>query len=193
MEKALQNIQDAVIDRIIMQRVSTHGVFIIRQRTKKGEFLEGSSSGSESYSTKPFAMPVGAVNQMTGKKITTLAKTEDDKFKLFHSKKTGSLWVLVTEGYKRIRQLAGKPADNVTMSWSGKVMRNLKNVAEEPREGKIYFDDERSKQIAIWQNIMGAGKSKKLKIFMGFNDKEIEELSKLAGTEIVKNIIAKMK
>lgn len=192
MEPVLQKIKDAVADRIIMQRISTHGVFIIRQRTKKGEFLEGSSAGAENYSTKPFALPVGAVNKMTGKKITDLAENQPDKFKLFRSKNTGSLWVVVMEGYKKIRELSGKKTDNVTMSWSGKVLRNLGVVSVKPFEGNIGFTDARAKQISIYQNIMGAGKSKKKKIFMGFNEKEVEELTKLATDEIVKNIIKKL-
>ncbi|KKP28311.1 MAG: hypothetical protein UR18_C0006G0023 [Candidatus Nomurabacteria bacterium GW2011_GWE2_31_40] len=192
MEPVLNKIQDAVTDRIIMQRVAGQGIFIIRQRTKKGQYLEGSSPGSENYSTNPFAMPVGAVNKMTGNKINSLAKSDPDKFHLFRSKKTNSLWVLVTEGYKRIRQLAGKNSDVVTMSWSGKVMRNLAAVSVEPREAKLGFEDERAKQISIWQNIMGAGKSKKKKIYMGFSKKEIEELSLLASKEMAANIIRKL-
>lgn len=187
MEKALQNIKDGISDRIILQRVAAKGIFIIRQRTKKGIFLEGSSPGSDQYSTKPFAMPVGALNKMTGKKIAEA--NDESRFQLFKSKKTNNLWVIVKGGYAEIRKLANKNSDNVTMSWSSKTLRNLGVITDKTFEQTIGFSDERARKIAEYHNVLGAGKSKKKKIFMGASEQEVKQLVEYGTEQIVKSIL----
>jgi hypothetical protein len=191
MEPTLKKIQDGISDRIIMQRVIGEGVRIIRQRTKKGEFLKGSSPGADKYSTHPLGIPLLAYGKKVANELMQRAENNQD-VKLYRNKKTGGLWALVMGGYKEIRRMAGKNTDSVSMNWSGNVLRNLAGINIKPMEGNIGLTDERAKQIAIWQQVKGAGKSKKKKVFIGFSQKEINKLTDLAGKEIIKSVIKKL-
>lgn len=191
MDPVLKKIQDGIADRIVMQRVIGKGIFIIRQRTKKGEFLKGSSPGAEKYSEHPLGIPLLAYGKGVANELMNRAENDQD-VKLYRNKKTGGLWALVMGGYKEIRNIAGKNNDSVSMNWSGKVLRNLAGMGIKPMEGNIGFTDQRAKQIAIWQQVQGAGKSKKKKVFVGFSQKEINQLTQLAGKEIIKSVIKKL-
>lgn len=180
-EPSLKNIKKHIIDNVLMKNIGLRAVMIIRRRTADGKFL----SGSESYSEKPFVMPLGAASKMLGAK---LMKNEDDA-QIFTAS-SGAKWVLIKGGYKRYRDLAGRQTAKVDLNWSGRMMRNLGIIpgTTTPRETQVGFTSAEEKQKALWHNTLGAGKGKTKREFMGFTTDEYNSLVQFAGEEIAKKL-----
>ena len=184
-----------LVDDILLTNLGNKVLFIIRRRTKKGWFLPGSSSGADKYSTKPFAMPVGAASQMLGNKLRKSASSkrskiyDPDNFQLFTSK-AGNLWVIVKGGYKKVRQLAGKKSDNVVMSWTGSYMRDLGLLRTENNFALLGWKSSENEELAYFHEIAGAGKSKRRHKILGLLKKEEALLTEFAEKEILKKLTA---
>lgn len=182
-DKTLNN----VVDNVLLKRIGTRVVVIIRRRTAKGHFLPGSSRRANKYSEKPFALPYGAAQKNVRKKIDELPP-EDVSF--FISNKTGSVWVTMKKGYKSYRALSGRETDHVNLNWSGRMMAALKILPTEPSSfmTKVGFDDPDMKRLASWHNVLGAGKSKRLHKFLGLTKKEEQELAEWVGKDMAKKL-----
>lgn len=191
-DKILKNIQDNIIDNVIMKRLANRGIAIIRERTIKGEFLDGSSSNAGQYSTTPLPLPFGKFTKMTQKKILKGDVLSGD-YRIFTNLKSGNTWIIIKGGYKKFRELAGKDTANVSLSWSGRMLRNLGVLNVDKTTAVLGFSSEEEKQKAIWHNVMGAGKSKKKHVFMDFSKDEREELSKMASEDIAKRLVRILK
>lgn len=182
-----------LVDDVFLKRTGNRLILIIRRRTQKGQFLPGSSRGANKYSTKPFAMPIGAMNKTVGGKLVRSANSkrsklfDPDNFHTFTSKE-GNLWVLVKKGYKKVRELAGKESSRVTMTWSGSYLRDLGLMTAANSQINIGWKSAENQQLATFHEAMGAGKSKKLHKIMGLLKKEEKELLELVETEVVKNL-----
>lgn len=184
----IERLKDAVVDNVIMLRIANKGIAIIRKRTLKGEFLPGSSPNASQYSTTPLPLPLGKFTRETQRQILSGKADLGENFRLFTNRKTRNVWIVIQGGYKKFRELAGKPTDNVVMTWSGRMMRNLGIIRSTETEATLGFSDQGSRQIAEYHNVLGAGKSRRKHIFMGFEEKELKELAKLAGEEIAKKL-----
>jgi len=181
-----KNLVDAVVDNVFMKLVGNRVIMVIRRRTLDGKFLSGSSEGAEKYSGKPFAMPYAAANIGTQNKISQLSKNPNSPNapQIFTSAK-GTVWVLITGGYKQYRELGGRDSSKVNLTWSGRMMRNLGILpgADKAKEVSLGFTSTDEKQKAVWHNLEGAGKSRRLHKFMGLTDTEKNTLSKWIGSE----------
>ncbi|KAB2967526.1 hypothetical protein [Zoogloea sp.] len=180
-------LKDVIIDRVMVMRLSNAALVIIRERTLKGQFLEGSSPDAGEYSTKPFAMPYAAV------------ATNSLKRELRRNTETGvlfrqgnkQLWIVVKGGYKKYRELAGKDTSKATLTWTGRMMRNLGILNADDSSAILGMKDADTKQLALYHNVMGAGKSKKKRVFMGLTEAEKIRLAKFAGEEFLSRINVK--
>ena len=187
LQRKIDALPGEIVDQILLTRVGLKGVAIIRKRTEGGQFLPGSSPNAENYSTTPMPLPYGALrNKLSGR------KAKEAGFKVFTSK-SGRVWIVLPGGYKQYRQLYGKQTDRVTLSWSGRMLRNLKLLSTsqsgQSAESVVGFDDADSARIAGYHNELGAGKSRKKHVFIGFNDSEISDLT----AETVKQIKGRLR
>jgi hypothetical protein len=184
---------DKIVDDVLMLRVGNKVLFTIRRRTGEGKFLPGSSPNARQYSSKPFAMPLGAASKTLGSKISKAAGSSRSKnydpnnFHVFKAK-SGNLWVLVKQGYKKIRQLAGKPAGHVEMNWSGRYMRDLGILRTEADKTEIGWKSSENKELGYYHEVAGAGKSKRRHKILGLLDSEKKELQPYLQEEFVKRI-----
>ena len=175
-------------DEIFTKQIGLSLVTIIRRRTnEEGKFLPGSSEGADAYSTNPFVMPLFALNKSLGNKVITKASNkksknfEGDNFKLFMSN-TGNVWVFVRGGYKKIRELAGKEVSKVSLTWSGRYLRDLSVLSANSNEFKtiteIGWKSAENQRLARIHEQLGAGKSKRKHKILGLTDKELDVLGK---------------
>lgn len=192
----LKQVKSHIVDNVLMKNIGTHVVTIIKRRTLDGKFLEG----SESYSTKPFVMPLGAMMQniqkgfLTEESFKRNGKTvEENEFQIFTTN-SGAKWVWIEGGYKRYREISGRQVAHVDLNWSGRMMRNLGLLpgTTTARETQIGFTSNEEKQKAIWHNTLGAGKSKSKHVFMGLTPDEYNDVVKFAGDEITKKIATEL-
>ncbi|MEP2447387.1 MAG: hypothetical protein ABJI69_09175 [Balneola sp.] len=182
----LANIFSQIVDRQSLAEAGATSVFIIKKRTQEGKFLPGSSAGSGSYSTKPFALPAGAVSSQAFNQLQNT--DEGDAF----FTKAGKLWFVMKNGYKRLRELEGLQSSRVDLKRRpGPGMLAALNVVKiDPNEQavEVGFTDSESEQIAIWHQIMGAGKNKVKRIFVGHTDKEEKQIADATAKKIFANI-----
>ncbi|MEW5799976.1 MAG: hypothetical protein AB1728_13325 [Bacteroidota bacterium] len=175
--------KDAIVDRVIVMRAANAGLVIIRERTLSGKFLPGSSPGADQYSTKPFARPLAGLS-----KAHTKALMSDQSIVFTKDGEAKQIWILVKGGYKQFRSLAGKNTDHVTLTWSGRMMRNLGILNAGNNEATLGMKSDDTKQLALYHNSMGAGKSRRKHVFMGFTDAEKQRLTNIVGDEVMKRL-----
>ena len=174
---AQEDIVKEIIGNAILMRIGQRSIVIIKQRTAKGIFLNGSTPGSDKYSEKPFSMPAGAV-----KKKDLFMKIKNGEFgddaQLFRTK-AGKLWVAIKKGYKWIREQSNRPTSNVDLWWTGSLMRSLKVQSVDVVNGTINIghNDERTKQLAYWHNVSGTGKGKVVRKYLALSEEELEKLA----------------
>jgi len=183
---------DRIVDDVFLSKVGNKTLFIIRRRTKRGEFLPGSSSGAGDYSKNPFAMPLGAANKTLGGRIKKASGNkgkyrDPENFQLFQTK-ANALWVLVKGGYSGLRKLAGKQNDNVTMNWSGSYLRDLGVLRTESDNIILGWKSREIQQLAYWHEVSGAGKSRRIHKILGITKAEGKELLPLVEKEFLKRV-----
>ena len=182
----LTQLWDSLINRQTLAELGQTSLFIIKKRTQQGRFLPGSSSGASSYSTKPFAMPAGAL--ATG----VFEQLDDTGEGSTFFTRSGSLWAVITGGYKRYRKMAGRQSSKVDLKFrSGPGMMNSLKVTKIDTRRKnveIGFTDKESEQIAIYHQIQGAGKSKVIRKFVGHTKKEERKIVSSVQQNIFANL-----
>lgn len=177
----LQDLKDVIVDRVIVMKLANAGLAIIRERTLSGKFLPGSSPGADQYSTKPFARPLGGLTKQLQKELIAIGSH-------VFTKEGKQTWIVIKGGYKQMRELGGKDTARVSLTWTGRMMRNLGILNTDDRSAVLGPKDEDTKQISLYHNVMGAGKSKKKRVFMGFTESEKGRLSKLVGDEVMQRL-----
>ena len=182
-----------IVDDVFLSKVGNKTLFVIRRRTREGKFLPGSSPGAGDYSTKPFAMPLGAANKTLSGRIEKAAGNsrskyhDPDNFQLFTSK-AGSLWVLAKGGYSGLRALAGKQNEKVSMSWSGSYLRDLGVLRTESDNIILGWKSRENQQLAYWHEVSGAGKSRRIHKILGLTKAEEKELLPIVEKEFLKRV-----
>lgn len=185
-------------DEIFVKQIGLSLVTIIRRRTnEEGKFLPGSSDNASEYSTNPFVLPLSALNKSLGNKVITKAANNKSKqfdptnFQLFMSN-TGNVWVFVRGGYKKIRELAGKDVSKVSLTWSGRYLRDLSVLSANFNEFKtiteIGWKSAENQKLARIHEQLGAGKSKRKHKILGLTEKELDVVGKDVKEYILKNI-----
>ncbi|TAK59419.1 MAG: hypothetical protein EPO24_07730 [Bacteroidetes bacterium] len=188
LERKLDNLPNKIIDEVVLLRLSSGVIAIIRKRTLDGKYLEGSSPGAEQYSVTPLPLPFAKFQANVKAKLTKEQAQNKDKYVLFTAK-SGNTWIIVQGGYKEFRKLAGKFSDHVVMSWTGRLMRNLGLIRKDDSGADVGFPDTDAERIARYHNIEGAGKSRRKHVFFDLSKEERERLTKLAGETISKNLL----
>jgi hypothetical protein len=83
---------------------------------------------------------------------------------------------------RKYPQFKGK----VNLTRTGRMLRGLNDVAVDKNEINIRFADQESAEIAYYHNVMGAGKAKVIRRFLGLTEKELEDktLNKFIGEAV---------
>lgn len=194
-----RNLEDGIVDNVLMICLGLKAKAFILQRVQRGEYLEGSTGGSE-YSTTPMPVPYGLFVKRfgksllkkntektirgRGKKLITTAKS--DEFSVFRSK-SGKTMVLISGGYKRWRELNKKSSGPVAMTWTARMLRNLGILRTEKMTTQLGFSSSSENDKAYYQHV-GAGKNKVTRKFMDLTEKEINQLGDLAEELIIKQL-----
>lgn len=159
----------------------------VKERTRRGEFLEGSSPGAEQYSTRPFARPAA------GLKKRTLEALDDTAHGSTYFTKNGKLWVVVHGGYRMLRELEGKQTGHVDLLYSGAVLdgtRGASEIAGDVLSFEYGYLDGKSPddaaRIARYQQVEGVGPSRKKRVFIGLSGTEEEAMRGFAERELMK-------
>lgn len=169
----------SIIDRALLVRVGEQTLAIIKERTLRGEFLEGSTS--QGYSTKPAPMPLGGFFARLGKGRGAQAwrriQKGDESGSIWRESKSKKIWITLQGGYKRLRELAGKETDRVTLNWRGHMLRSLNRIRVNAEEMSVTigFADDEAGTLAGFHHA-GAGRSQVKRLFMGLSGKELEEI-----------------
>lgn len=181
-----QQLADSIITNALLVGIGTHTIAIVRERTGRGEFLEGSSPGANKYSQRAAHMPLGALAQRIGKgkgpatRAWKALKGEN----LYRQSSTGKIWIILQGGYKQLRELAGRETSPVTLNWAGTMMREMKfQVNLEERSVTVYFTSGPSAQKAAWLT-QGAGRNKIKRIFMALSPEELALVVKDAEAKV---------
>lgn len=183
-------LQNTVIDNIILLRLANGAIAIIRKRTLAGKYLEGSSPAADRYSEVAMPLPLGRLQKALQKQLTKNELKNKDQYKIFKSK-SGQTWIVIRGGYKAYRKLAGKFTDYVVMSWSGRMLRNMGIIRDPDGKGsEIGFPDDDVRKLALYHNVLGAGKSHRKHIFFALSKDEQTALLKSTGEDILKKILS---
>jgi hypothetical protein len=181
-DQTISSLPDKIAESVSIIRLAAKGIAIIRERTLSGKFLTGAGvnqkirAGVEQYSTKAMPIPYGRYMALMNEKPPESAK-------VFRNK-SGTVMVIFSGGYKRLRELSQKPNEHVYMSWTGRMLRNLNIIRNEKTTATIGFNDAESERIAGYHNLYGAGKGKVLHPFLGFTAEDDQQLLGLAQQEI---------
>lgn len=192
----LKNLSEDIVDNVVMIKVSTKAQAFIRQRVFRAQYLEG-STGTSLYSTTPMPVPYGAFvkklgksflkqrngrkkdkQKLIGKGKSNFTFADPSEFNVFRSK-SGKVMVLIQGGYKRWRELNKKTSGPVTMTWSGRMMRNLGILRVDKNTSEIGFSSLEESTKAYYAHA-GAGKKKVTHKFMDITNSELDELGDLA-------------
>ena len=84
-----------------------------------------------------------------------------------------------SKGYKRVREKKGRPIDPVDLvidRQAGMIAQITDTVFDGYKGVEVYINSDAKEQLAIYHNIMGAGKGKVIREFWGLNDEEITKI-----------------
>ena len=149
----------------------------MKRRTQRGEFLEGSSEGAESYSQKPYAQPAGSLTDQVRDSLP------DDEVSYFTTS-DDDLWLVVEGGYEAVRRAKGLPTDTVDLSVTGSMLEGMRS--ESTRRGDELLEmlvgyiegasPQEAMQIARYHNVEGAGKNEIKRVFVGLTEQEADDV-----------------
>lgn len=137
------------------------------------------------YSEKPFARPWFGTRL---KKSEIKSFVSEGRVKPFRTK-SGSLWMVVEKGYKDFRRMRGQKEDGDFLTDRGTMLRNMKILETTDDSFKIGFSDAVQLKKALWFNVMGVGKSKKLWRFLGLRKEQETELADYAASLVTEKIL----
>jgi hypothetical protein len=177
---------ERVVNRALLIQVGSQALLMIKERTLAGQFLPG-STGTSAYSTTPMPLPWNRLQSAVRGSATLRNMIDSGEATVFTSKR-GRKWIVLEGGYRKMRELAGKSTDHVTLSWRGTMLRDLKikTVDVAGLRVDLGFTDTESERIASYHQELGAGRRRVTHKFMGFTEGEKDKLSELIAVLIVK-------
>lgn len=161
----------------ILRRAALKIISLIQQNTNNG--IDQYGKPFKPYSTKPFSMPAGSYYQNT-----SLAQRKVlNESLIWRTSKSGSKWITVKGGYAAYKS-ARFPQDGgvVNLQYRGfrgnGMLNSLQIIEESPENGYIIigFSNSQAAQIASYHQVLGAGKSRVLRKFMGINENDVEKV-----------------
>lgn len=187
-----QELSDALrgaLKRVRAERAGQQAEAIILRRTQRGEFLQGSSSGASSYSTKPFARPAGGLTERVYDRVS-----ESDRVKYFTSS-SGDEWLVFEGGYKQLRQMMGLPTANVDLNVTGQTLQGMRVRVTREGDGVSIeigyiegLSPQEAIQVAEYHNRLGAGKNKVLRKFVGLTSSESDDVVSFLEKELEREL-----
>ena len=147
---------------------------MIRERTLRG--VDATGHKWRGYSERPFARPLEGI---TNKARKNLGK----RLQIFTTKQ-GKLWAIVQGGYRAYKEAAySQDAGTVNLTVTGGMLGALTVVSIDAAKGsvRIGFNRQDAAELALYHNVLGAGRSRVLHKFLGLTDPELKELAKEAG------------
>lgn len=155
-----------------LQRIGAKAVYAIIQRVQnKG--LDIYDSPMKEYSTRPFAIPIGAAKSA----IKRIAPTDKAYFKT----KSGATWVVIKNGYAALKKqlYAGTSWDGrtVNLTQSGLMMKSIKVINVGNNKFTIGFDNRDGAQRALWNIQNGRN-------FFGISPSDLEKVKEAVIDEM---------
>lgn len=185
MPEGFQQAFEDALTGIKLRKVMAHAESIMKRRTARGEFLDGSSPGAESYSDEPYAQPAGSLTDRVREQLP------DDQTSYFM---TGDedLWLVIEGGYEAVRRAKGLPTDTVDLMDTGQMLSAMRSAADRDSDGEIemqvgYIDGaspQEAQQIARYHNVEGSGPNEVKRVFVGLTDKEADKVADNLKDEI---------
>lgn len=163
-----------------LELIAEFAIRSIIERTNKG--LDEDYKPFAPYSSKPFTMPYGAYIQNT-------TKQQRDKLKAsVVTGEDGLPYVLIQGGYKAFKA-ARFPQDNGIVNLQVRGMRGgMLSSLDVISKGDNYiilgFYKSEHAKLAGYHQVLGAGKGKTKRKFLGLNKRDIEEINELLSDSI---------
>lgn len=134
-----------------LRKLALFFIGVIQKRTLEGKDADGKPF--KGYSTKPFAMPSGAI---TKRAVKSMVSAEEANY----TNHNGKLWIVVRGGYKvakkRIMENSPGYDGTVNLTLSGRMLKALTPVTVNSKgEIVIGFTREEDAQKAIWNEESG--------------------------------------
>ncbi|HRK05240.1 MAG TPA: hypothetical protein PLW14_09105 [Chlorobiota bacterium] len=170
--------------KAIMTAVGLRVIEMIEDNIRRGESYDGTKFR---YSERPFAMPAGATR--LGPRMKAFIK--DGRLTAYMAKGK-RLWVVIPKGYKDLRSMRGQNAAGDFLTASGRMLRNLQILSVTDTTVKIGFSDPEQEQKALWLNVTGVGRSRRLWRFLGLSPQQQDELAAIAAFEMNRDEIEKL-
>ncbi|MEM4626453.1 MAG: hypothetical protein QXF70_03455 [Candidatus Bilamarchaeaceae archaeon] len=162
----------AIISKALLVRIGYAVIEKIRENTDKGFDQDGKPF--EKYSSNPLKIPAGAFFapgwKTTGKR---LIKNKEAAYR----RKNGKYWVLVPGGYAKLKS-SRFPQDGgrVNLHVTGNLLNSIDVIKNGDDYVVIGFNNKEAATKAIYHQIMGAGKRKVIRKFLGLPDNEIAKI-----------------
>lgn len=157
-----------------MQKIAPITLRMIHDQIEAGLDIEGRRYR---YSTRPFAMPVGAMLAFARR---TLARSRQ----LVYFRRRGGLWAVILGGYAAYRRAAKRLDNGDYLRFSGRMLASLIYDYDDERI-KIRFSNRNRATVAYYLNVTGAGRSRRLWLFLGLTPQHLARLMDLVGQELV--------
>lgn len=153
-------------------------IALIKENTNKG--LDKNGQPFRPYSTKPFAMPGGALQEYLGSKFNSFVKNEQNGH-WYITKKNGRIGYIVLGGYFALKSArfatgAGIVDLQVRGVRGGGMLSGINIVAEDASSITIGFSNEDAAKLALYHTRLGAGKSRVIRDFFGITPEQVKQI-----------------
>ncbi len=160
-----------------LQRLGQKAVRLIVERTQRGEGVDGPF---DPYSTKTFAMPLGAITARARQAL-------GEKLYVFRTKLTGALWAAIEGGYAAFKAAAyPQDAGTVNLTATGRMLQNLNVLRVDPSRNLVVLGFAAPEEAVKAWYVDEAGKHPRK--FLGFTENEKTEMAAWAATRIIVSV-----
>jgi len=158
----------------ILKKIGSEVIHSIIDNSTAGKDKHGKPF--KAYSSNTFSMPAGAAFS-SGWKTTAKVMQREKLFSWFN--KNGKKWAAVKGGYKALKTIRFGQ-DNVNLQVRGVrgkgMLGSLVVIGADKDSVTIGFSNPEAARLAVYHEIMGAGKAKVIRQFMGLPAKEMQDV-----------------